>query len=367
MDHPEISGLSLFFPAYNEAENIDATIKGAALALENYRFPWEIIIVDDGSQDKTFETASNLKETYTNLRVIRHDKNQGYGAAVWTGIKAAKYEYLFYSDADCQFDLKEIALLLQQAPEFPVILGYRHNRQDSYIRLLNARAWNLLNRFLFNLKVKDIDCAFKLIRSDLLKNLKTESRGAMLSAEILISLQRQGQIFKEVPVSHRPRRAGRATGAKLSVIIKAFQELFTVYKRLNYQAKALGQFFRFSVIGLINTGLDFGLYYILTRGLIISNFFSLNIYLANIISFVFATTFSFFANRRWTFSVSKKLSFPEVGRFYFATLSGLAINSFFLFLGTEILNLNDLIAKAAATVFYVLWNFILLRHWVFKK
>ncbi|MCX6797950.1 MAG: glycosyltransferase family 2 protein [Candidatus Falkowbacteria bacterium] len=235
MINQKISGLSLFFPAWNEEKNIKGTIEKALSVMEKATFPFEIIIVDDGSWDNTKKIAAELAETTENIRVVSHERNLGYGAAIWTGIREAKYEYTFFADADQQFDLNEINELMKYIPDYQVVLGYRRKRQENFIRLANAKAWNLLNLLFFGLKVKDIDCAFKLFKTDLVKNLKTESRGAMLSAEILIQLQRRGIKFKEVPVTHLPRRAGSSTGAKLSVILRAFKEFWQTYKRLRHE------------------------------------------------------------------------------------------------------------------------------------
>lgn len=228
----KITSLSLFFPAWNEEANIAKTINNALLVMDKMNIPYELIIVNDGSSDKTGQIAEDLAQTNNKVKVVSHERNLGYGAAVWSGIQASQYEFIFFTDADLQFDINEINELIKYIPEYQVILGYRLKRQDSFIRIFNAKAWNILNRLSFGLNVKDIDCAFKLIKADLLKELETKSRGAMLSAEILIKLQDQGYKFKEVAVTHLPRRTGNPSGAKLSVIFRAFREFFRTYKRL---------------------------------------------------------------------------------------------------------------------------------------
>ena len=223
--------ISIFFPAHNEEANIAKAIEAALSAVQKIDADYEIIVVNDGSSDRTGVIAENFAKENSRIRVINHPANLGYGAAVWTGIQASTKEYIFFTDADLQFDMEELSRLTQYVPEYEVVLGYRAKRQDSFMRLLNAYGWNVLNRILFGLKVKDIDCAFKLFKNEIVKILPTESRGAMLSAEILIQLQKKRIKFKEVPVTHLPRTAGSPTGAKPSVIFRAFREMMRVYKR----------------------------------------------------------------------------------------------------------------------------------------
>ena len=184
--------LSIFFPAYNEEANIGATITTAVDVAEQLNIPYEIIVVNDGSKDRTGEIAESFSRQDPHVRVINHADNQGYGAAVWSGIMAAKYEYVFFTDADLQFDLYELYKLLEFVPDYKAVLGYRAKRRDPWMRLANAKGWNILNRCLFGLKAKDIDCAFKLFKTDVVNSLPAKSRGAMLSAEILINLQKRG-------------------------------------------------------------------------------------------------------------------------------------------------------------------------------
>ena len=230
MDKQNFS-LSLFFPAYNEEANISETILKATRVAQSLSQAYEIIIVNDGSKDNTGTMAEQMAKQDSHIRVIHHSPNLGYGAALWSGIQAAKYDYIFFSDADLQFNLAELSKLVEHIPEYGAVLGYRAERKDPYMRLINAKCWNMLNRALFGLQVKDIDCAFKLFKTTLLKPLPIYSRGAMMSAEMLIHLQRQGVVFKEVPVTHLPRVAGSPTGAKPSVIFRALREMLSAYNR----------------------------------------------------------------------------------------------------------------------------------------
>jgi len=234
-----LKSISLFFPAYNEEKNISATIANALRVAKQVSPNYEVIIVNDGSTDNTAQVVEEAARLNPNVRVVHHSPNKGYGAALLSGINAARYEYVFFSDGDGQFDLAEITKLIKHTPEYDVVLGYRARRQDNFLRRLNGQAWSWLNRLLFGLKVKDIDCAFKLFKTNLVKNLPVISQGAMLSAELLIVLQNQGVRFKEVAVKHLPRTAGSATGANISVILKAFKEMIRVYLSDNYRKQKI--------------------------------------------------------------------------------------------------------------------------------
>ena len=226
--------LSVFFPFYDEEENIRPTIKEAIKVLKSIKeiSKFQIIIVDDGSKDKTKEIAENLAKKYPDIKVISHLKNLGYGSALISGIHNCFYDYIFFTDGDLQFDFKEIEKLLEFIPEYEVVIGYRFPRRDPFMRILNGLGWNLLNRIFFGLKVKDIDCAFKLFKREAVVNLPIISGGAMVSAEILIRLHRKGIKIKEVAVSHFPRKKGSPTGAKPSVIFRALKEFFYLYVKI---------------------------------------------------------------------------------------------------------------------------------------
>lgn len=223
--------ISIFFPAYNEGENIERAIKTAKAVIQKITDQYEIVVVNDGSRDNTGEIIDRLATEDIRIRAIHHKKNLGYGDALWTGIQNAKNEWFFFTDADLQFDFDEINKLIEYIPEYKVILGYRAPRKDSFMRLVNAWGWNLLVRLLFGLKVRDIDCAFKLFDRKIVASLPLLTRGATMSAEILIRLMKNGEKWIEVPVSHFPRKFGSPTGAKISVIARAFRELFKLYKK----------------------------------------------------------------------------------------------------------------------------------------
>ena len=220
--------ISVFFPTYNEEGNIEALVARTVETLRRLAGRWEVIIVDDGSRDRTGEVAEALVKKYPGVRHVRHEKNRGYGGAVKTGLQEAKLDWIFFTDGDGQFDTAEIELLLPLAQNADMIAGYRIDRKDPVMRKLNAWAWGTLVRTLFGLhgKVRDIDCAFKLFRRRVVDENTFVAEGALISTELLVRAKKLGYRFAEVGVHHYPRKAGTQTGANPRVILRAFKELF---------------------------------------------------------------------------------------------------------------------------------------------
>jgi glycosyltransferase involved in cell wall biosynthesis len=234
---PKVSYLSVFFPCYNEEANVERMVNTAQQVLPELAEKWEIIPVNDGSKDRTWEIIERLAKADPNVHPVNHEKNQGYGGAVISGYNASKGELVFFTDGDLQFDLRELTLLIEKLDEGDLILGYRKNRRDPWHRKLNAFMWGSLVKFLFGFKVRDVDCAFKMIKRKVVDKVKLSAGGAMVSTELLARANRAGFRFVEVGVTHYPRTAGTQTGAKLSVILKAFKELFKLYGKIKDQPR----------------------------------------------------------------------------------------------------------------------------------
>ncbi len=356
--------LSIFFPAYNEEANIEETVRRTIAVAEEspYIGDYEILVVDDGSRDQTLAIAQKLTAEDPHVRVIEHTQNRGYGAALKSGMAAARMDYVFFTDADLQFDINELQNLLIHLAQYPVVIGYRAPRRDSFMRLVNAWGWNKLNRLLFGLRIRDIDCAFKLFKRTELQKIKLESKGAMISAETLIRLTRRNVPLKEVPVSHLPRTAGSPTGAKPSVILRAFREMIGLYRGelgLVTQKEAL----RFASVGVINTLLDITLYVFLTRGTL---YFADHLTVAKFVSFMAGTVSSLMLNRSWTFGVRTRLTAAEVVRFYTVVSVSIGVNVAMMnaLVG---FGMYDLAALGITTVTTFGVNFILSKFWVFKQ
>jgi glycosyltransferase involved in cell wall biosynthesis len=222
----------MVLPAYNEAANIEEAIRQTTRAGDRLFAEHEIVVVDDGSGDATAAVANEMAQGDPRVRVVRHGRNRGYGEAFRTGILASRLDFIFFTDADLQFDVEELEHFLPYAGTVDVVAGYRVNRQDSMSRRLFAYAWNLLVRVLFFVPVRDIDCAFKLFDRRVLRDIDIESVGAMVNTELMVKVGRAGASVVEVGVRHRPRTAGEARGADPRVIATAFRELFQMRKRL---------------------------------------------------------------------------------------------------------------------------------------
>jgi glycosyltransferase involved in cell wall biosynthesis len=228
-----MKSLSVVFPAFNEEANIRAVVEEAHGTLPKVASIFEIIVVNDGSKDRTREICDRLVEELSNVRVVHHPRNRGYGAALKSGINLARHDLIFFTDADGQFDLKEVASLLEQADTYDIVAGYRARRQDPPHRLLFAWGWNMLVHLVLGIKIRDIDCAFKVFNRRVFDKVQINSVGAMVNTEIFAQVFRFGMTVMEVPVSHFPRRHGKPTGGNPAVIVKAFYELVKIRRKIN--------------------------------------------------------------------------------------------------------------------------------------
>ncbi len=222
--------LSVVMPAHNEEVAIRETIRSAVDAVSMWTQDFEIIVVNDGSKDRTRAILEEIAATELHIRVINHEVNKGYGAALVSGFEAATKDLIFFMDSDGQFDICDLERFFPLIEKYDAVLGYRIDRQDTWLRKLNAWGWKMLVRLVFKLRVRDVDCAFKLYKAQFFHEHHLETRGAMINTEILYKFTRAGHTYTEVGVHHLPRRGGRATGAKPAVIARAFREMF-VYAR----------------------------------------------------------------------------------------------------------------------------------------
>ncbi len=226
--HPS---LTVVLPAFNEEQVIASTLADTLSVLYEWEKDFEVIVINDGSSDQTVAIVTAICARDPHVRLITHSRNQGYGAALVSGFSAATKELTFFMDADGQFDIRDLAGFFPYITQYDAVIGYRIERQDTSIRKLNAWGWKLVVGLVLGVHVRDLDCAFKLIRSQFLQSNQLETRGAMINAELLYKLKRAGCTYKEVGVHHLPRRGGKATGANPAVIARAFRELFDTARR----------------------------------------------------------------------------------------------------------------------------------------
>lgn len=226
--------LSCFFPAFNEEENVAAVLDEALATLPRFADDFEVIVVNDGSSDRTAEVVTAYAASRERVRLVSHEVNRGYGEALRSGLAAANGDAVFFTDADRQFRLEDLERLLAHYDASPFVVGYRLKRNDPWHRLFVARVYHAALKAVFGLRLRDVDCAFKLFSRDVLDRIRPdlESRSAFISPELLIRAQMAGVQVTEVGVPHYPRAAGRPKGATPKVIARTIKEIFVMRRRL---------------------------------------------------------------------------------------------------------------------------------------
>jgi len=225
--------LSVVVPAYNEAANIGRVVRETLAHLDAVGIPYEIHVVDDGSRDGTARVLEDLAGRHARLRVVRHPVNLGYGAAIRSGLAAARGRHILLSDGDGQFDIKDFDPLWHRREQADVVLGYRCPRNDPWTRRIAGWLYSrVLVRFALGGSFRDVNCGFKLIARPVIEGMELRSTGALIMAELLTRARLEGARFVEVAVRHLPRRSGRATGLLPRVIVRMVSELVTLRGRI---------------------------------------------------------------------------------------------------------------------------------------
>lgn len=222
-------GLSIVLPAYNEEDNITTAITRCLAVLEQLGRPHEVIVVNDGSKDQTLAKCRALAESHPNLRVIDFERNRGYGIALNTGFQSAKYDLVFYTDSDNQFDVAELKYLLPIIDSYELVVGFRIYRYDLPLRLFLSWGYNLLIRLLFRIRLHDVDCSFKLFRREIFDVMQLEARDFFIDTEIILKAKRLGYRINEVGVRHYPRPAGHST-VRPSDIPRTLRTLMRIWR-----------------------------------------------------------------------------------------------------------------------------------------
>lgn len=224
--------VSCFFPMYNEEGNVESVVRQAVAVLEKRAEEFEVIVVNDGSTDRTRELAEKLAQSDKRIKVVNHPKNLGYGSALNSGFSASRHETIFQADGDNQFDLSELDRLLPFIEEFDFVIGFRERRQDPFYRIWEGKLYRFLLGILFGLRLKDANCAFKLFKKKIMDRIKIETSGALINGEIFIKARALGYSkIKEVGVTHYPRKAGKQTGAKIGVLWNALLSILFLWWR----------------------------------------------------------------------------------------------------------------------------------------
>jgi glycosyltransferase involved in cell wall biosynthesis len=238
MNHPrlmpspaELEGISVFFPAYNDAPTIGGLVQTVHALLRRHGAHFEIIVVNDGSRDGTAGVLSGLEaELGPTFRVVTHPANRGYGAALRSGFSAARLPWVFYTDGDAQYDVSELAALLPHAADdVGLVNGYKLRRHDPRHRIWIGRLYNRVARALFGIRLRDVDCDFRLVRRRLLSSGQLRSNGGTICVELALAAEASGLRVVEVPVHHYSRRHGQSQFFRLRPLLATLFELVRLF------------------------------------------------------------------------------------------------------------------------------------------
>jgi glycosyltransferase involved in cell wall biosynthesis len=228
-------GISVFFPAYNDGGTIASMVLSAILVLEPLTSDYEVIVVNDGSTDYTKEIVDELERKYERVWVIHHDGNKGYGGALRTGFASATKELIFYTDGDAQYDVRDFKTLWEAMGEgVDVVNGYKVSRSDPLYRTIIGRMYHWLAKLAFGLRLRDVDCDFRLIRSSVFDRVHLESDSGVICVEMMKKIQDAGFKIVEVPVRHYPRAYGGSQFFSPRRIFRALSDLFKLWWRLRW-------------------------------------------------------------------------------------------------------------------------------------
>jgi glycosyltransferase involved in cell wall biosynthesis len=232
-DQKKISGLTIFFPAYNDGGTIPSMVLLAQIAARAITDNYEIIAVNDGSKDHTPLVLDELERQIPQLRVIHHPQNKGYGAALRTGFASASKEWIFYTDGDAQYNPLELHLLVEALrDDVDIVNGWKISRNDPFIRILLGNIYNFGVKLLFGLHLKDVDCDYRLMRRSIFSAIELESNTGSICVEMIKKIQDAGFKFAEVPVSHHHRQYGHSQFFNWRRLLRTVHHLFRLWWKL---------------------------------------------------------------------------------------------------------------------------------------
>src|SRR5437870_5127757 len=222
--------LSAFFPAYNDQHTIEGIVRTAAEEMRKVTEDFEVLVVDDGSKDETGSILDRLATELPFLRVIHHEQNLGYGAALISGFTNARKDLIFYTDGDGQYDVRELHnLLAQLGPNIDLVNGYKVKRADAWYRIVIGSTYRRLMRWAFRLSIRDVDCDFRLFRRYIFDTISLESRSGVICVEMAKKFELAGFQMVEIPVSHYPRMHGRSEFFRVRHLVYIFRGLLKVW------------------------------------------------------------------------------------------------------------------------------------------
>lgn len=232
----KITSISAVFPAYNDGGSIASMVSAASIALRQVSNDFEIVVVNDGSSDYTAIVLEELQCKYPELRVIHHPLNKGYGAALRTGFAAATKDWVFYTDGDSQYNPLELTLLADALRDgVDAVNGYKLSRNDSIIRTIIGRAYHNFVKLFFGIRIRDVDCDFRLIPRRILNEIQLESISGAICLEMVKKIEDAGYVFAEVPVNHYSRKYGVSQFFVPWRILRSLRQLAGLYWKLVIQ------------------------------------------------------------------------------------------------------------------------------------
>ncbi len=225
------SSLSVFFPAYNDAPSLPDLIGKAFSILGGLVEDYEVIVVNDGSYDDTGAVLERLRQQHApRMRVVTHPENRGYGGALRSGFAAATKDLVFYTDGDGQYDVGELPKLLAlMGPDVGLVNGYKLERNDPWHRIWIGKVYNAFARFLFRIRIRDVDCDFRLMRREILQRAELISTSGTICVELVRKLELSGCQVREVGVHHYPRLHGRSQFFRLRSLLQTLYQLFRLW------------------------------------------------------------------------------------------------------------------------------------------
>ncbi|MBN1481263.1 glycosyltransferase family 2 protein [candidate division KSB1 bacterium] len=225
--------LSIFYPVYNDWGTIASMVVESIITAEKISDDYEIILVDDGSRDKTKDILAFLQNTFPQVKVITHTQNHGYGGALKSGFEHANKDFIFYTDGDAQYDVRELVKLAAAMNDHvDVVNGWKIKRHDPFYRVWIGKLYQYVSKVLFQLPIRDVDCDFRLLRKSVFDNVRLVSKSGTICVEMIHKLSRKGARFVEVPVTHYFRASGKSEFFNLKRLLRVARDYTKLWFRL---------------------------------------------------------------------------------------------------------------------------------------
>ena len=227
------TSVSIFFPCYNDWGTMASMVMLTIRTAERLELDYDVTLIDDGSGEHTLDLLEEIEALFPQVRIVRHEKNRGYGGALRSGFAAATKEWIFYTDGDAQYDVRELALLVEQiGDDVDVVQGYKITRHDPLHRIVIGRIYHHLVKLAFGLKLCDVDCDFRLVRRTVFDRVELKSDSGVICAEMMVKIQRAGFRVKEVPVHHYERQHGKSQFFNFPRIFRVARNLTGLWFRM---------------------------------------------------------------------------------------------------------------------------------------